>query len=73
MGNLKSVDGKAVTSYVGLCPGLNLLEEGDFLMPAAITMETTQAVMEVIQDPTVAEDTTFRLTHPDETRMRSEA
>jgi len=73
MGNLKSVNGKALPSYVGLCPGLNLLEEGDFLRPAAITMETTQAVMEVIQDPTVAQDITFRLTHPDETRMRSEA
>ena len=73
MGDLKSPNGAVLPSHVGLCPGLNLLEEGDFLVPAAITVETTQAVMEVIQDPTVTEDVSYRLTHPDETRMRSEA
>jgi radical SAM protein with 4Fe4S-binding SPASM domain len=73
MGDLKGRDGEALPSYVGLCPGLNLLEEGDFLVPAAITVRTTKTVMEVIRDPTVAEEVHYRLTHPDETRMRSES
>ena len=30
--------------YVGLCPGLNLLEEGNYLVPATVTAETTLAV-----------------------------
>lgn len=73
MGDLKGRGGEVLPSYVGLCPGLNLLEEGDFLVPAAITVETTKAVMNVIGDPLVNEDVHYRLTHPDETRMRSES
>lgn len=73
MEDLKGRDGEALPSYVGLCPGLNLLEEGDFLVPAAITVETTKAVMDAIQDPNVGEEVHYRLTHPDETRMRSES
>lgn len=73
MGDLKGHSGETLPSYVGLCPGLNLLEEGDFLVPAAITLETTQAVMDVIQDQGVGEEVHYRLTHPDETRMRSES
>ncbi len=73
MEDLKSPDGAELPGYVGLCPGLNLLEEGDFLTPAAITVETTRAVMDVIEDPSVDEEIHYRLTHPDETRMRSES
>lgn len=48
MGDLKPTDPSLGTTYVGLCPGLNLLEEGDFLRPAAVTVETTRAVREIV-------------------------
>jgi MoaA/NifB/PqqE/SkfB family radical SAM enzyme len=73
MGNLKSRNGEALPSYVGFCPGLNLLEEGDYLIPAAITVETTKTVMDVINDPDIDERVHHHLTNPDETRMRSES
>ncbi|OLE53166.1 MAG: hypothetical protein AUG51_14325 [Acidobacteria bacterium 13_1_20CM_3_53_8] len=73
MGDLKSRDGESLSSYVGLCPGLNLLEEDDFLIPASITVETTKAVADVIAEPDIDEEVRYRLTHPDETRMRSES
>ncbi len=59
--------------YVGLCPGLNLLEEGDFLRPAGITAETTRAVAAVVADPATSERTRRALTEPGPGRQRAES
>ncbi|HEY6138617.1 MAG TPA: PqqD family peptide modification chaperone [Thermoanaerobaculia bacterium] len=47
-GDLKPSAHGALDAYVGLCPGLNLLEEGDPLVPARVTAETTLAVSRVL-------------------------
>lgn len=59
--------------YVGLCPGLNLLEEGDFLVPAAVTAETTAAVLEVLNDSSTDPAIKHRLLHPSNLSMRPES
>jgi len=51
----------AQAAYVGLCPGLNLLEEGDFLIPAQITSQTTQFVNKLLNESDVAEELRSRL------------
>ncbi len=53
-GDLKPSVAGALDSYVGLCPGLNLLEEGDALIPARVTAETTLAVDRVLGSSTHA-------------------
>ena len=49
MKDLKPSEAGSLDRYVGLCPGLNLLEEGDYLVPAKITAETTLAVVDTLE------------------------
>lgn len=63
----------ALDSYVGLCPGMNLLEEKDFLVPASVTAEATLAVWSVLNDPAADAAIKHSLLHPSGAMMRAES
>lgn len=71
--DLKPSVAGSLSSYVGLCPGMNLLEEGDPLIPSAITAETTVAVQEILSAPQTDPSVRHRLLHPNEGMMRAES
>ncbi len=66
-------DPEGKLQLVGHCPGLNLLENGNFLKPAQITLDTTNAVRRLLQDPQLDPDLYLALTTPTHERMRKEA